>query len=110
MKLMKCDECGGKIANKKVEFKLYGESLGYFPAEVCTKCGEQVFSEETSDKIDEIAKEKGLWGLGVDTKVIKVGSSTAILINKRIADFLGLKKGKTVHVRPEDKNKISIEL
>ncbi|MBI2079735.1 hypothetical protein HYT84_03150, partial [Candidatus Micrarchaeota archaeon] len=54
-----CEECGGKILKKDIEFSLYGQSLGYFPAEVCGKCGEEVFDEKTSDKIDEIAKEKG---------------------------------------------------
>ena len=62
----KCDECGGKIVKKLVDFGLYGVSLGKFNAEVCTKCGEECFDEETSDMIDEVAKAKGLW-----TEVLK---------------------------------------
>ena len=73
-----CEECKGKIIKKKVEFKLYGETLGKFPAEVCLKCGEKVFDEETSDKIDEIAKKKGLWGLDAQTKINKVGTSIIV--------------------------------
>ncbi len=62
MQRTKCDECGGKIVKRKVEFKLYDTDVGMFPAEVCTNCGEKCFDEETSDLIDEAAKEKGLWG------------------------------------------------
>ncbi len=106
----KCDECGGKIVNKKAEFSLYGISLGKFPAEVCSKCGEKIFTEETSDKIDKAAKEKGLWGLGAKTTVGKVGSSLDVRINKKIADFVGLQKGQTVLIHPEGKNRIIITM
>ncbi len=51
MKRMNCEECGGKIIKKKVSFNMYGFSLGKFPAEVCTKCGEEVFGEDMSDHI-----------------------------------------------------------
>ena len=105
-----CEECKGKIIKKKVEFKLYGETLGKFPAEVCLKCGEKVFDEETSDKIDEIAKKKGLWGLDAHTKVNRVGTSMAITINKKIADFVNLKKGEEILIHPENKRRIIIEL
>ncbi|MBI3050989.1 hypothetical protein HYY74_00870 [Candidatus Woesearchaeota archaeon] len=64
----KCDECGGKLKLEDVDFSLFGTSLGRFPAEVCTKCGEKVFSEEVSDRIDSVAKERGLWGLGAAKK------------------------------------------
>ncbi|MBI3033735.1 hypothetical protein HYY72_01100 [Candidatus Woesearchaeota archaeon] len=104
----KCDECGGKIVAMKTDFSLFGVSLGKFPAEVCTKCGEKVFTEDVSDEIDKVAKEKGLWGLGVKTTVGKVGDSLDIRINRRIADFVGLQKGQTVLVHPEGKNKIVI--
>lgn len=105
-----CDECGGRIEDKNVEFKLYGEVVGTFPAMVCAQCGEQLFTEETSDAIDEAAKKKGLWGLGAHAKVTQVGSSIALVINKKIATFLGLKKGEEVYIQPENKHKISIEM
>ena|SRR3989338_6047687 len=110
MKREQCEECDGKLIKKSVEFKLYGESVGFFPAEVCTKCGEEVFDEATSDKIDEKAKEKGLWGLGSSAKVTQVGSSIALIINKKIADFLGLKRGEEVYIHPENKRRIVIEI
>lgn len=110
MKREKCEECGGKIVKKNVEFSLYGESLGFFPAEVCTKCGEEVFDEETSDKIDEVAKQKGLWGLSARTKIGRVGTSIAVTINKQIAQFMQLQKGKEVIVHPQTKKKLMIEV
>ncbi|MEK6858226.1 MAG: hypothetical protein AABX39_06580 [Nanoarchaeota archaeon] len=110
MKRTKCEECGGKISKKNVEFKLYEESVGFFPADVCSKCGEEVFDEETSDKIDEATKEKGLWGLESKAKITEVGSSIAVVINKRIAQFIGLKKGEEVYLHPESRSKISIEV
>lgn len=105
----RCEECGGKVGTKNVEFSLYGERVGTFPAQVCTKCGEEVFDEATSDKIDEAAKKKGLWGLEADAKVTQVGSSLAVIINKRIADFIEIKKGREVTMHPVDKHKILIE-
>ncbi len=110
MKQTKCEECGGKITNKKVDFSLYGQSLGKFPAEVCSKCGETCFSEEVSDQIDRIAKEKGLWGLDLRTKVSKAGDSLMIRINKKIADFMDLHKGEEVRLHPKNKRKLIIEI
>ena len=106
----KCEECGGKIVKRDVEFKLYGEPVGVFPAEVCTKCEEEVFDEETSGSIDAAAKAKGLWGLGANATVTQVGSSTALVINKKIANFMGLKKGERVYIHPESKHRIIIDV
>src|SRR3989338_2555071 len=78
-----CD-CGGAMEKKKVDFSMYGVSLGKFEAEVCKKCGEELFSEEVSKQIDEVAKKKGLWGLEAHTKVGKAGDSLIIRVNKKI--------------------------
>lgn len=59
-----CEECEGKIVKKKVNYLFLGENLGQFPAEVCSKCNEEVFDENITKKISEIAKEKGLFGAG----------------------------------------------
>ena len=108
MKRKICEECGGKIIHKLVDYVLLGENLGKFPADVCTKCGEQVFDEEVSGKIDIIAKQKGLWGLQAKTRIGKIGNSFNVLINSKIAKFLDLKKGEEVVVYPESKNKLVI--
>ena len=54
----KCDECGGKIVEREVDFSLFGVNIGQFPAEVCTKCGEKVFTEEISAEIDKMKAEE----------------------------------------------------
>lgn len=110
MKRKACEECGKDVIEKKVHFSLYGEDLGTFPAEVCSGCGEEVFDEATSEEIDRRAKEKGLWGLEAQTKVMKIGSSYAVIINKKIADFIGLEQGKPALIHPESRGKIIIEV
>ena len=89
---VKCDECGGKIIKKKIDYSIFGVSLGKFPAEVCEKCGEICFDENTSRKMTKIAKEKGLWNLETKTKVGKVGDTLDVRFNKRLIEFLNLKK------------------
>lgn len=105
-----CEECKGKIVKKEVNHYYLGEFIGKFPAEVCQKCGEVVFDEDVSKKMTEIVKKKDLWGLSARTKIGKVGSSLDVKINKKIADFLKLKKGEEVTVYPENKRKLVIAL
>ena len=105
-----CWECNKRMKEKKVEYTLYGEVVGKFPALVCEKCNETFFSEETSKKITEKTKEKGLWGLNYKTKIGQAGSTLDIRLNKKIIEFLGLRKGEEVSVQPEGKNKIVITI
>lgn len=104
-----CLNCGSnKAEKKKVDFKVYGISLGKFEAEVCSKCGEEIFDEATSDRIDKIAKKRGLWGLESRTKVGQSGDGLVIRVNKKLVNFTGLQKGKEITVMPESKHKLSI--
>lgn len=106
----KCYICGkGELVKRKIDVKPYGISIGKFDAEVCTACNETFFSEQTSDRIDKVAKNKGVWGLEAKTKIGQVGNSIDVKISKKIAEFAGLKKGEEVRVYPEGKNKIIIE-
>lgn len=109
METGRCDECGGKVERKKVDYFFLGENLGKFEAEVCSKCGETLFAEDASRKITEATKAKGLWNLSAKAKVGKVGSSIAVTINKKIAEFVDLKKGEEVRIFPEGRNRIVIE-
>ena len=88
---------------------MFGVDLGEFPAEVCTKCGESFTDEETTKKIEEAAKKKGIWGLEKKTKISQAGNSLAVRIPKEIADFLKLRKGKEAYIHPEGHNLV-IEL
>jgi hypothetical protein len=100
--------CGGLVLKKKVDYSLYGVSLGKFEAEVCNKCRETLFSEEISKQISDTTKAKGLWGLEAQTKVAQAGDSLIIRINKRLAKFYGLKKGEDVTLAPKDKEELCI--
>lgn len=110
MKRLKCEECGGKIVKKIVDYDYIGEHIGRYEAEVCSKCDEIVFDEDISNKIEKKVKEMGLYGLGASTKVGIAGSSLVIRITKKLAEFLKLEKGEDVTVYPESKKKIVIEV
>ncbi|MCK4589587.1 MAG: hypothetical protein KAT77_04030 [Nanoarchaeota archaeon] len=108
---MKCWECKtGKYSYKNVDFSVHGISLGKFKAKVCNKCKDTVFDEKVSDKIDALAKKKGLWGLESHTKVGKVGNSLDIKIAHKVAKFLELKKGEEVTIYPESKNRLIVDI
>ncbi len=105
-----CEECGGKIARKEVDYIFLGENLGKFPAEVCNGCGEEVFDEDVTKKISNIAKKKNLWGLNARATINQVGGSVGITIAKNIAQFLNLKKGEEVVLYPESKKRLVVEV
>jgi len=104
---MKCPICEkGELKKTKVKEEMYGVFLGEFPAEVCNKCNESFTDEVTTRKITESAKEKGVWGLGVKTKIAKTGNSLAIRIPQKLATFLNLKEGEETYLHPDKKNLI----
>jgi len=107
---MKCILCNGKTVKKDIEHKEFGISLGYFPAQVCEKCNESYFDEETAGKIQKKSQELGLFGLSRKVKVAEVGNSIAIRIPKEISTFLDLKKGKEVVLTPETKHDLHIQV
>ena len=107
----KCYICEkGNLKKKKVDYSLYGELIGKFNAEVCDKCGETFFSEEVSEKITEIAKKKGLFGLEAKTKIGQAGSTLDIRLPKKIIAYMKLKKGEEIKLIPESKNKLIIQV
>ena len=108
MKRTICEECKGKVENRKEEYILYGHSLGKFLAQVCTECGEVCFEETESKKITAKAKDMGLWDLSSKTKVGEVGDALDIRLNKRMVDFLGIQKGHEVTIYPINKHKIEV--
>ena len=109
MKRTKCEECGGRVAKRTVDYNYLGQRFGRFPAEVCSKCGEVVFDEDVSDKIESKVKERGLYGLGATTRVGVAGSSFVIRITRKLANFLKLQKGEQVHIHPESRQRIVVE-
>lgn len=107
----KCYTCEkGNLIKKKVDYELHGESLGEFEAEVCDKCGETFFSEETSDKITAMAKKKGLFGLEAKTKIGQAGTTRDIRLPQKIIAYMKLKKGREVKIMPESRNKLIVTI
>jgi len=106
---MKCPVCEKGVLKKgNIKEYMFGVYLGEFPVEICSKCRESFTDPITTKKIEEAAKKKGIWGLGVITKITKTGNSLAVRIPKKIADYLKLENGKEAYVRPED-HKLIIE-
>ncbi len=107
---MECPVCEGKIRRKKVLYSIGEVSLGNFDADVCASCGEVFFTEAASDAIDAKAKELGLWGLEKKGKIGYSGNSLIVRIPKRVAEFMKLKKGEDIVIKPEDKRRLVIEV
>lgn len=107
---MICPTCKINLIKKRIKYNLLGETLGIFPAEICPKCKEQFLSKEISEVIEKIAKEKGLWELKHKTKISKVGNSLSIRLNKKLASFFKINKGKEVTLYPENKNTIIVRI
>ena len=106
---MKCPVCEKGVLKKgNVKEAMFGVYLGNFPAEICTKCGESFTDKKTTLAIEELAKKKGIWGLGKKTKITRSGNSLAVRIPKEIVEFLKLKEGSEAYIHPEN-DKIIIE-
>ena len=102
----KCPICDGKLKKTLINETMFGVYLGKFPGWECTKCGESYTESETTQKIEDAAKAKGIWGLGAKTKITKTGNSVAIRISKKMVDYLDLKIGNEAYVHPEGKRLI----
>jgi len=91
-----------------MKYELMGEVLGIFPVDVCVKCKERFYTKETSLLIEKVAKKKGLWDLKSKVKVSEVGNSLAVRFNKKLVEFLDLKKGEEFSVYPESKDRVVV--
>ena len=106
---MKCPICDkGDLKKGKIKETMFGVYLGDFPANICSSCGESFTDEQTTEQIESSAKRKGIWGLGVKTKIAKTGNSLAIRIPQKIVNFLNLKEGEETYLHPEE-GKLIIE-
>jgi hypothetical protein len=106
----KCILCNGNLKKEIVDYKIYGESIGKFPALVCKSCKEQWFNEETALEIEQAEKKANLFGLSRESKISYGGNSLIIRIPNDIAKFMNLKKESQVMIHPENKNKIIIDI
>ena len=60
--MKKCVFCGGRVEKKAVTFTYEDDDKYLFvehvPAEVCTRCGEKMYSPEVTDELLKFAKDK----------------------------------------------------
>ena len=106
---MKCPICRkGILKQGRIRESMFGVELGMFPATICSHCKESFTDERTTTAIEEVAKRKGLWGLGKRTKITRTGNSLAVRIPKDIVRFLKLTEGAEAYIHP-DGRRIIIE-
>ena len=63
-----CPECGSRFRRELVLFRIDGQLLGSFPADVCGDRHEY-FTEAGGAAIQAAAKARGLWGKGMAATV-----------------------------------------
>lgn len=108
--MVKCPICEkGKLVKVTKKHVLFGVDLGNYPGEKCSYCGEVFTDSSNMKKIEEVAKEKGIWGLSAVTKITKTGNSLAVRIPKKIADYLKLGNNEEVYIHPE-RDKLIVEV
>jgi uncharacterized C2H2 Zn-finger protein len=107
---VKCPVCGkANLRREKRRAEQDGFDLGVYVAEMCPSCGEVFWNQKDVVKMEQKAKEIGIWGLEQKTKVATVGNSLAVRIPKRLADFLRLRQGVEVLIHPLGRDKLVIE-
>jgi len=105
-----CPVCGrAKLRSEKRHAAQNGFDLGLYVAEVCPACEEVFWKESDVRKMEGRAKKIGVWGLEQKTRVATVGNSLAVRIPKRLANFLGLRRGVEVLIHPMGRDKLVIE-
>ncbi len=109
--MKKCPICEkGELKKGKIKEEMFGVYLGEFPAEICSKCNESFTDEKTTRMIEDVAKKKGIWGLGKKTEIAKAGNSIVARIPKEIVDYMHIKPGQEAYVHPENRGKIVVEI
>ena len=55
--------CGGKLIWKKEKVVIEGVNCGVLDIEICVKCGEEYFPEESMKLVESKLKKEGLWNI-----------------------------------------------
>jgi YgiT-type zinc finger domain-containing protein len=108
---VRCPICGkGTLRSGLVHERMFGIDLGDYPGEICDRCGESFLSSDHMKRVEERAKELGLWGLASKVRIAKSGNSLVVRIPSRLARYLKLKSGQEVLVAPEEAHRLVLEL
>lgn len=109
--LQRCPVCNkGVLRRGTIREEMFGVELGTYPGEICDRCGESFLSAASMDKIEERAKELGLWGLASKVKVARSGNSLVVRIPSALARYLKMKSGQEVLVAPDRGHRLILEL
>ena len=102
--------CGGKVKWKKEKVIKEGIDCGLLDVEICNKCGEEYFSDESMEVVENKLRQAGLWGVErKEIKFWKSGDSVTVRFPTHMSKQLGLDKIKKGFVYPEGHNKLLIE-
>lgn len=109
---MECPLCEkGQLKKQLVPVEKYGTFVGVFRADVCSACGEQIFSEKESARIEAKIKALDLWGLPVQSRIYRVGGNYVVSIKKTVADALEIHRPTQVKLIPQArKHQFIVEL
>jgi len=106
-----CYECEkGRLIKKNIEYEQYGISIGKYPAEVCSRCGETFFSSDAVEKIEQELKKRNLWGLGMKASIGTSGNSLDLKLAKRLINFFHLQKGQSVFIEPKAMDRFEVQI
>lgn len=88
---MKCPVCDNEMVRKRIPYfeEETGLNLGsdvLFDADVCEKCGEAFFTEESSKLLDLIFMDAGLWGIPTPPPTIE----STVVRDNLFTDFITL--------------------
>lgn len=68
--MIKCPICEkGTLIKTKEKEVFYGVNLGVYPTEKCNHCKETFTDGVVMERIEQKAKEKGVWGFGKKTQI-----------------------------------------
>ncbi|MEK6974242.1 MAG: hypothetical protein AABW41_03340 [Nanoarchaeota archaeon] len=103
--------CGGIIEWKNEKVIIEDIDCGVLDIEICPKCGEKYFPEESMETVENKLKEAGLWGVPrKEVTLWKSGNSVLLRIPGDMAKKLNLKPDEKVTIYAEGKNKVIINL
>ena len=105
-----CPNCGKpRLRKGVVHEEMFGVDLGSFDGEICGACGETFLSESSMRKVEERAKELGLWGLASKVRVVRSGNSLVVRIPAPLARHLKLRVGQELMISPDHADRLVLE-
>ncbi len=86
--------CGGKLSWKRELVVQQGIDCGMLDVELCEKCGEKYFPDESMEVIEKKLKQAGLWGVErKEIKFWKTRKTVTIRLPTEISKKLKLQTG-----------------